>query len=53
MKELQFVPIGSVKMSRTRYWRNKAIAMNKAMKLISTTTFLIGMICGMIIGFCI
>lgn len=46
MKDLQYEPIGKVKMSTAQKWRNKANQLEKVVYAVAVSMFIMGMICG-------
>lgn len=50
MKFLSFEPIGKVKMSRSQYWRYKAIKFKKIAYAVSFLAFTLGTAIGFLIG---
>lgn len=50
MKELQYEPIGKVKMSRSQYWEDQAAKLKNLVFVSGTTMLILGVICGYFAG---
>ena len=50
MKKLEYMPIGTVKITPARYWQCRTIKLKAAMKVMFLVAFILGMICGAFIG---
>ena len=50
MDNLKFMPVGKVKMSRTQYFKRELELRNRAVKVISTATFVLGFVSGIFIA---
>lgn len=50
MNDIDFEPIGKVKLSKSQYWKLKAFAMQRVALTVSIAAFILGLICGGFVG---
>lgn len=46
MNDLEFNPVGKVKLSRCQYWKYKAFVMRRVAITASISMFVLGLMCG-------
>lgn len=48
---IEYEPIGRARVSRSKHWFLEAHATRRALKTVSAAMFMLGMMCGLFVGF--